>query len=312
LGLPGPPALPRKDRPSCCYLLSRVLTRPRYDAHRLRQASGVSYALEALTTTTRRRLALSSTHPLVSFSQLQGLQHALTPLERGISLGFFTFSAVTGRRVGQGSIPARVPSPGFRNLLTGKRLHRRAGLFHPAGTPRVGGLQRMTAHRSPDRFPPAFAPSPLPRPSWSPFDGPRSSTTCRAGVSPRGDQSAGSSSPCGDRPHLGLESVLKLYSRSAALPTPDGFTRRTRLHLSWPSLLQGFSLWAPWTNQPFWGFDPSRACVHPEMAIPLARNASPLEVFAFWPELPLRTQGYRGYCFPSGTPHLSPNAKNPS
>jgi len=130
-------------------------------------------------------------------------------------------------------------------------------------------------------FPSGRASSPLPCPSWFPSDGPRSSTTCHTGISPRDARSDGSSSPCGDRPHRGLESVLKLCSRFAAPHTPDGFTHQTRLHLSWPSLLQGFLLRKPWSSQPFWGCDPSRAFVPPEMAFPIAGNASPLEVFAF-------------------------------
>jgi hypothetical protein len=77
------------------------------------------------------------------------------PLEGGISFGFLPFSAVIIRRDGQDSTPTRVPPPGFRNLLARRRPRRCADLFHPAGTPRVGGLQSLTASRSPNRFLPA-------------------------------------------------------------------------------------------------------------------------------------------------------------
>jgi hypothetical protein len=93
-------------------------------------------------------------HPLSSFVLQPASRFAAYPypLERGISFGFFPFSAIIIRRDGQVSTPTRIPPPGFRNLLTEKRPRRLAGLFHPAGTPRVPGLQSFTAHRSPDSF----------------------------------------------------------------------------------------------------------------------------------------------------------------
>jgi len=120
LGLPGPPALPRKDRPSCCYLPSRVLTRSRYDAHRLRQASGVSYALEALTRPPNVGLRF---RPLSSCELQPASRFAARPYpsEGGISIGLVPFSAVITRRDGQDSTPTRVPPTGFRNLLARKR-----------------------------------------------------------------------------------------------------------------------------------------------------------------------------------------------
>jgi len=153
--LPGPPALPRKDQPSCCYLPSRVLTRPRYDAHRLRQASDVSYVLEALTRPPNvgLRFRLPSSCELQPASRFAARPY---PSEGGISFGLIPFSAVIVRRDGQNSTPIRVPPTGFHTLLTRNRPQRRAGLFHPAGTPRVVGLQSLTANRSPDRFLPAM------------------------------------------------------------------------------------------------------------------------------------------------------------
>jgi len=65
------------------------------------------------------------------------------PSEGGISFGFFPFSVVIIRRDGRASTPTRVPPPGFHNLLARWRPQWRAGLFHPADTPRVPGLQSL-------------------------------------------------------------------------------------------------------------------------------------------------------------------------
>jgi hypothetical protein len=70
--------LPPEGFPSCCCLASRVLTRPRYDAHWLRQASDVWYALEALDTTTRLGLPLSSTVLLWTSASYKVCGYALT------------------------------------------------------------------------------------------------------------------------------------------------------------------------------------------------------------------------------------------
>jgi len=93
-------------------------------------------------------------HPLSSFELQPAPRFAAGPypLEGGISFGFIPFSAAIIRRDGEASTPTRIPPAGFHNLMTGKRPRRLAGLFHPAGTPRVPGLQSFTAYRSPESF----------------------------------------------------------------------------------------------------------------------------------------------------------------
>jgi len=96
-------------------------------------------------------------HPLSSCELQPASRFAARPypLERGISFGFFPFSATIARRDERASTPARIPSPGFHNLLTEIRPQQLVGLFHPTGTPRVLGLQSLTSHRSPDSSLPA-------------------------------------------------------------------------------------------------------------------------------------------------------------
>jgi hypothetical protein len=57
---------------------SRVLTRLRYDAHWLRQASGVQLRPRGPYTTAKHWLALSAYYPLLGFSPLQGSGHVYT------------------------------------------------------------------------------------------------------------------------------------------------------------------------------------------------------------------------------------------
>jgi len=64
--------------PSCSYLPSRVLTRLRYDAHWLRQASGVHHRPRGPYTTAKQRLSLTAYYPLLGFSLLQGHGHTYT------------------------------------------------------------------------------------------------------------------------------------------------------------------------------------------------------------------------------------------
>jgi hypothetical protein len=196
-------------------------------------------------------------HPLSSFELQPASRFAARPypLERGISFGFLPFSAAIIRRDRQVSTPTRIPSPGFHNLLTGKRPRRLAGLFHPAGTPRVRGLQSLTAYRSPESSLPVCSytvtrlfmvsirrTQVFHDPSRRSFPSRRSIrrllALCRAGSI----LSFGRSWSC--------------HSRYTALHTPNGFTRLTRLQLSWPSLLQGFPLRKPWTRLSLLGFRP--------------------------------------------------------
>jgi hypothetical protein len=58
-----------------------VLTRLRYDAHWLRQASGVHHHPRGPYTTAEHRLSLSALYPLVGFGQLQGIAHPYTGWE---------------------------------------------------------------------------------------------------------------------------------------------------------------------------------------------------------------------------------------
>jgi len=70
------------EDPSCGYVPSRVLTRLRYDAHWLRQASGVQNRPRGPYTTAKHSLSLTAFYPLIGFSPLQGDRHTNTGWDR--------------------------------------------------------------------------------------------------------------------------------------------------------------------------------------------------------------------------------------
>jgi hypothetical protein len=83
--------LPFEEEPSCCYLSPRVLSRSRYDAHWLRQASNVLNVHEALDTTARQQFPTI----VSSSSRLQPTSRHFLPLspgwDPGTSLGYRSF-----------------------------------------------------------------------------------------------------------------------------------------------------------------------------------------------------------------------------
>jgi hypothetical protein len=78
-------------------------------------------------------------HPLSS-SRLRSTARFCTPLHRlgtGAFLGLRPFSAIIVRRAAQGSTPVASRPQVFATSRQDRRPQRLAGLFHPAGTPRV-------------------------------------------------------------------------------------------------------------------------------------------------------------------------------
>jgi len=74
----NPYAVADTRNPSCGFVPSRVLTRLRYDAHWLRQASGVQNRPRGPYTTAKHWLSLTAYYPLLGFRPLQGHQHIYT------------------------------------------------------------------------------------------------------------------------------------------------------------------------------------------------------------------------------------------
>jgi len=81
-------------------------------------------------------------YSLIGFSRLQGFLLALLPgWEPGYSLGFFPFSAINTWTRRTRFHTCRSPLIGFHNLPAGPTPSSIAGLFHPAGTPRVNAFK---------------------------------------------------------------------------------------------------------------------------------------------------------------------------
>jgi len=131
--------LPPDTLPSCRFLSPRVLSWWRYDAHWLRQAYRCFNTLEAFTTTTGYLEVNPDTHhPLPDFSRLQGFSQTPTPVgTTGISPGLIPFSAIIARRDKYDSTRIAPRPQVFATSRHRRRPPRLAGLFHPAGTPRV-------------------------------------------------------------------------------------------------------------------------------------------------------------------------------
>jgi hypothetical protein len=109
----------------------------RYDAHWLRQASGVHHHPRGPPHNHR-----TSAYAICSLSscRLRSTPRYCTPLHRlgtGAFLGLLPFSAFIARHAEQGSIPAASRPQVFSTSRQERRPQRLAGLFHPAGTPRV-------------------------------------------------------------------------------------------------------------------------------------------------------------------------------
>jgi hypothetical protein len=139
--------LPDETPPSCRYLPLRVLTWLRYDAHWLRQASDVQHPRGH-----RHNHRTEVVHfcPLSS-SRLQPTTRSSMHFHRfgtDAFSGFFPFSAIIARRDQQGSSPAALRPQVFTTSRQNIRRERLAGLFHPAGTPRVMAFRVLPQHRS--------------------------------------------------------------------------------------------------------------------------------------------------------------------
>jgi hypothetical protein len=144
-----------------------------------------------------------------------------------------------------------------------------AGLFHPAGTPRVPTFEGLTPDRSSAVY---VGPLPLRRylPSMDSFRCVTRFPLARpagyapfpifAAPAPRHLAMSGF--------HPGLRPTLRPSSRSDAPPTPNGFTRPTRWHLLWPSSPSGVHSPAALAQRPpppgVW--DPFRVLLLPETA----------------------------------------------
>jgi len=120
------------DKPLVFQTPSRPSTRPPNVGFRFRSLS--SYKLRPASRFKARFYRLDSASPLV----------------------FFPHSAKAARRDRRTSRFTCSPPTGFLNLLTRRRPQQRAGLFHPASTPRVTGLQSLPPDRSSTRFPPTY------------------------------------------------------------------------------------------------------------------------------------------------------------
>jgi hypothetical protein len=131
--------LPPETLPSCRFLSPRVLSWWRYDAHWLRQAYRCFNILEAFTTTTGYLDIIPDTHhPLPDFGRLQGFSQIPLPLgTSGVFPGLVPFSAIIVRRDKHGSTHIAPRPQVFATSRQRRRPQRLAGLFHPAGTPRV-------------------------------------------------------------------------------------------------------------------------------------------------------------------------------
>ena len=114
---------PFNEEPSCRCLSPRVLSRSRYDAHWLRQASDVQNTLEALTTTARSRFPMNDAILFQTSVDMQGMScrcHQVGIL--GPPWVLFPFSAIiTGRddtRLPVPSLPAhRFSQPLSRSFV---------------------------------------------------------------------------------------------------------------------------------------------------------------------------------------------------
>jgi len=131
-----PDPLPERIHPSCRYLPSRVLKRgcamTRIGYIKPQALSSPSRPSHSHQTTGSQSFPSSSR--LRPTSRYYPFQHRLGS---GASLGFSPFQR-HHHPTGQTEFHSRsLPPTGFRNLTAGLRPQRLAGLFHPAGTPRV-------------------------------------------------------------------------------------------------------------------------------------------------------------------------------
>jgi hypothetical protein len=186
---------------------------------------------EALVTITEPAACMVH-YPLLGFRRLQGMNR--TSSSTGMVdafLSFFPFSAATNRQDEGASRLQRYPLTGFRNLPAGLHHIWLAGLFHPAGTPRVK-VFRASLHidRLPSPAPCFFAVTCLswpPSQVWARFPIALATGSYLLRLFP-------DSCPFPLRGgfHLRPWPTLKLSSRHAAPLSRTGFTRNVRMQLS--------------------------------------------------------------------------------
>jgi len=211
----------------------------RYDAHWLRQASGVIIAPEALTQPPNDWFTVTY-HPLVSFDRLQGITHSLIAWEATPPWVFVPFSAIIARCDIQPSISICFPSSGFRNLSTGNTSATTCKFIPPC---RHSWGLTFRDYIPADRisFPTPPTPSPLPTLHGFLSDETHSSPCLTAPALP--DHDPFRLTPCrlaATGFHLGLQSTLECYSQPSLLRSTTGFTPLPRQHLSWPFSPSGY------------------------------------------------------------------------
>jgi hypothetical protein len=122
---------PSNEEPSCRSLSPRVLSRSRYDAHWLRQASSVS------TPSRPSQRPPDNGYPLSypSSFRLQSTTRHVLPLspgwDPGTSLGFCPFSAIITGRDKRDFRPRSSPLTGFHNLTAGLSSRMTYGFIPP-------------------------------------------------------------------------------------------------------------------------------------------------------------------------------------
>jgi len=107
-------------------------------------------------------------HPLSSY-RLRSTTRFCTPLHRlgtGAFLGLRPSSAIIARHAVQASIPVAFRPQVFATSRQKRHPQQLAGLFHPAGTPRVRSSEDMTW--SIGCCSQSLAPAPLSHPAWLP------------------------------------------------------------------------------------------------------------------------------------------------
>jgi hypothetical protein len=253
----------------------------RYDAHRLRQASGVIIALEALTQPPNDWVTIVH-HPLVGFDRLQGITHSLTAWEAAPPW-VWPLSAPSSPDVTCSLPTLQAPRP---QVFTTSRQDSVRSDLRVYSTPQAllgYGLQRFdlcwsdvvpdTPASSSFRALHGFLPDETPRshgmaapvlPGYDPLQ-----------PAPRRLAATGF--------HLGLRSTLELCSQPSAPRSSMGFTPPVRRHLSWPFSPSGYrSMTALGVKPfPFGGCYPSMVLLQSWMASLREQGASPRGVFAF-------------------------------
>jgi len=140
---------PFNEEPSCRCLSPRVLSRSRYDAHWLRQASDVQNTLEALTTTARSRFPMNDAILFQTSVDCKACPAAVTRLGSWDLPGFCSLSAPSSPdETTRDFRSRRSPLTGFHNLSAGLSSRMTRGFIPPRRHSWGYGLQSLTPKRS--------------------------------------------------------------------------------------------------------------------------------------------------------------------